>query len=149
LNLLRFPEQIEKINTESIPISKVVEELTRYDASVQATVARTALQDVELGNQIIRKGEHVVFMLGAGNRDPEKFINPDEINFYRKQNNHLSFLTGIHNCLGQNLARLEIKIVLERLLPILSNFQLTTDKIEWQESFSFRGPKHLPVEFIS
>jgi cytochrome P450 len=144
LTLLRFPEQIEKINTESIPTLKVVEELIRYDSSVQGII-RSALADVKMGNQLIREGQQIILMLGAANRDPQYFPNPDKLDFTRQNNNHLAFISGIHTCLGKNLALLEMQILFKKIMPILSNFQLTTDQIDWQESAFFRGPKKIPV----
>ena len=146
LSLLRFPERVNQINEESIPISDVVEELIRYDASVQGII-RITVNDVMIGEQSIPKGKQVLLMLGAGNRDPEYFSNPDQLNFHRANNSHLGFLRGTHNCLGKNLARMEIKIVLEKILPILSEFKLANDHILWQNSPFFRGPQNLPVIF--
>ncbi len=146
LTLLRCPQQIDNINQQSISMTKVVEELIRYDASVQGILRITA-NDVNIAEQTIPKGKQVLLMLGAGNRDPEYFNDPDQLNFDRQSNSHLGFLRGRHNCLGKNLARMEIKIVLEKILPILPQLKLATEDIMWQKSPFFRGPQNLPVIF--
>ena len=121
-----------------------VEETLRFDPPVQRT-ARCALEDVELGGRLVRRGEFVVTLLGAANRDPQVWANPDTFDIHREQTaDHLAFSSGIHYCVGQPLARLEATIALQRLAERMPDLT-RTGPVRRRVSSIVRGPVHMPV----
>jgi cytochrome P450 len=119
--------------------------MLRYDSPVQA-VARVTTEPVEIGATRIAKGELVVALLGAGNRDPAVFHDPDRLDVTRKDLKPLSFGGGIHFCLGAQLARIEAAIVFETLLRRLPDLRLAQPgHAAWRPSFALRGLTALPV----
>jgi P450-derived glycosyltransferase activator len=121
-----------------------VEETLRYDPPVQRT-ARCATVDVELDGRTVRAGEFVVTLLGAANRDPEAFAEPNKFDIHREQTaDHLAFSSGIHYCVGQPLARLEAVIALRRLAERMPDLR-RGGPIKRRVSSVVRGPIHLPV----
>jgi cytochrome P450 len=146
LALLRNPDQLEKLKSDPTLIPSAVEELLRYDGSVQMT-ARTALVDVELGGKVIHKGVQAITVLGAANRDPEQFPDPDRLDITRQDNRHIVFGYGIHHCLGAPLARVEGQVAIATLLRRMPNLRLTGEPLEWRETVTLRGLKALPVAF--
>ena len=120
-----------------------MEEFLRFDSPVQAT-DRIATRDVEIGGKRIRAGQFVVLLLAAGNRDPERFADPDRLDLGRPDNRHLAFGQGAHFCLGAHLARVETRIALERLLQRFPNFEADADDVTWRASLTLRGPASLP-----
>ena len=101
--------------------------------------------DLELGGKSIRAGQLVAQMLGAANRDPAQFFDPDRFDITRQPNRHLAFGYGIHFCVGAPLARLEASIAFNTLLHRFPGLRLGNAKIEWREEIVFRGLKSLPV----
>jgi pimeloyl-[acyl-carrier protein] synthase len=146
LALLRHPEELERLHDAPSLIQSAVEELLRYDGPVQRT-ARITNADVELGEHKIPKGSMVVPVIGAANRDPAHFPDPDRLDVSRPDNRHIAFGFGIHFCLGAPLARLEGQITLGTLLHRLPRLALSTERPEWRESQVLRGLKALPVSF--
>ncbi|MFI9629385.1 cytochrome P450 [Streptomyces sp. NPDC052042] len=115
-------------NPDLIPTA--AEEFLRTMSPVQA-MARTCMRDTEVGGQQIKAGERVVLVFGAGNRDPEVFDRPEEIDLEREDNRHLSFGGGIHRCLGSNLGRLELVVALEEFLNTVGEFSLADPNEPW------------------
>ncbi|MER5221042.1 cytochrome P450 [Streptomyces flaveus] len=115
-------------NPDLIPTA--AEEFLRTMSPVQA-MARTCKRDTEVGGQQIKAGERVVLVFGAGNRDPEVFDDPEEIDIEREDNRHLSFGGGIHRCLGSNLGRREVVIALEEFLRTVGEFSLADPSEPW------------------
>jgi cytochrome P450 len=146
LALLRHPDQMQKLKDDPALITTAVEELLRYDNPVQI-MWRLATEDLEIGDKRINQGQMVNFVVGAANRDPVQFPNPDRLDLSRLENRHAGFGFGIHFCLGAPLARLEGEIAINTVLRRLPNLQLETEALEWQESPTFRGVKALPVAF--
>jgi len=147
LTLLRHPEEMERLRTDSSLIPSAVEELLRYESPSQHT-ARLAPADVELGNRQIRKRQAVIAVMGAGNRDPERFEDPDRLDLARKDNRHLAFGWAAHFCFGAALARLEGQIAFETLLRRLTNLKLDTKApLQWRHNLGLRGLTALPVTF--
>jgi cytochrome P450 len=146
LALLRHPGEMQKLQAEPGLIANAVEELLRYDSPVQRT-ARITTTEVELAGQRFGKGTLVVTALGAANRDPAQFADPDRLDVARKDPRHISFGFGIHFCLGAPLARVEGQLALGTLLRRLPRLQLAESKPEWRESSVLRGLKRLNVTF--
>ncbi|MBC7810249.1 MAG: cytochrome P450 [Burkholderiales bacterium] len=146
LALLRNRDQLEKLRDNPILIGGAVEELLRYDSPVQRSWG-VALDDMEIGGKRIRAGELVLKMLGAANRDPEQFPDPDTLDIERGDNRHIAFGYGFHFCLGAPLARIEGQIAINTLLRRLPNIRLAAPDVEWHPNIAFRGLKSLPVTF--
>jgi cytochrome P450 len=121
-----------------------VEELLRYESPSQHT-ARIARDDVELGGKQIKKGQAVIAVMAAGNRDPERFPDPDRLDFDRPDNRHLAFGWAAHFCFGAPLARLEAEIAFATLLRRLPGLQLTGEPLVWRENLGLRGLRSLPL----
>jgi hypothetical protein len=113
--LLEHPEQMQKLRDDISLLPNAIEEMLRIEPPVQFTV-RTALEDIELSGQKIKKNQLVMAIFSSANRDPDQFDNPDEFDITRKDVGHMGFGYGIHLCLGMSLARLESKIAFQRLL---------------------------------
>src|ERR1051326_5325181 len=148
LALHRHPEQWRKLVAEPALAGNAVEELLRYDSSVQLT-SRKAFEDVTLADgTIVRRGESVMCLLGAANRDPEVFADPEALDISRKNVRPLSFGGGIHHCLGAQLARIESEIAFRRLAQRLPG--LTLDDVEhpgWKATITLRGLTALPARW--
>ena len=145
LALHRNPEQWQRLKDEPALIPGMVEELLRYDSSVQLT-ARVAHEEVELGGATIPKGEYVIALLGAANRDPAQFDDPDRLDVARQNVRPLSFGGGIHHCLGAQLARLEAELVFAALIERLPTLDLPEkDTPAWKRNFTLRGLSKLPA----
>ena len=93
----------------------------------------------------ISAGEQVIVYLGAANRDPAQFPDPDRLDLTRSENRHLAFADGIHHCLGATLSRVEGQIAINTLVQRLPDLKLHTDSLEWRKNISLRGLKALPV----
>jgi cytochrome P450 len=147
LTLLRNPAEMERLKKDSSLIPSAVEELLRYESPSQHT-ARLAPADVEMGGKQIRKRQAVIAVMGAANRDPERFSEPDRLDIGRQDNRHLAFGWAAHFCFGAALARLEGQIAFETLLRRLPNLALnTTTPLEWRHNLGLRGLTALPVVF--
>ena len=146
LALLQHPDQLERLRREPGLIGSAVEELLRFDSPVQRT-ARITNAEVELGGKTIPKGAFVVTAIGAANRDPAHFPDPDRLDIARADNRHIAFGFGIHFCLGAPLARVEGQLALAALLDRMPRLRLTGPERQWRESSTLRGLKALPVVF--
>jgi hypothetical protein len=145
--LFSNPEQLAKIKTNPALIPALVEELLRFDSSVQIT-ARTALEDVEFEGRLIKQGDEVMTLLGAANHDPEQYTHPDKLDVERDRVKSVSFGGGIHTCIGAQLARIEAAVAFERLFARLPNLQLTQlDNPDWKATITLRGLKQLPARW--
>lgn len=107
-------------------LPKAIEELLRHQAPVQA-LARTLSRDVRLGDQVLRSGDRALLIWAAANRDPAVFERPNQLDIDRFPNRHLSFGVGLHRCLGSTLGRMMLRAMLERLLAIVPDYQLSND----------------------
>jgi cytochrome P450 len=146
LALLRNPAEWERLLRDPSLVPTAVEELLRYESPVQFT-SRIIKGDLELGDKRLRAGHTAMMMLGAANRDPEHFTDPDKLDVGREDNKHLAFGLGAHFCLGAQLARLEGRLVFETLLRRMPELRLDTAKVEYRNHFNLRGPESLPVAF--
>lgn len=146
LALLRNPDQLQKLRENPDLIFSAIEEMMRYDNPVQIAY-RSAAEDVEIGGKWIRKGDLVNSILAAGNRDPERFSDPDRFDITRNEGRHLGFGLGIHFCIGAPLVRLEAQIAFSTILRRFPEIRLATNSWDWQEHPIFRGVKSLPLLF--
>jgi pimeloyl-[acyl-carrier protein] synthase len=146
LALLRNTDQLERLRSDLSLIPSAVEELLRYESPSQHT-ARIAPQDTELGGKQIRKGQAVIAVMGAGNRDPERFPDPDRLDVARTDNRHLAFGWASHFCFGAPLARIEGQIALEAIVRRLPDLALEPGPLVWRDNLGLRGLISLPVTF--
>ena len=139
LALLRHPDQLQRLREDPGLIPAAVEELLRFDSPVQADFRRV-LADCEVNGSPVRQRDNIVLLLGAANRDPDVFENPDRLDVGCREGSHLSFGSGIHHCLGAPLARLQGRIVLETLLDRFSSIHLLTERPRFRRGLVVRGP---------
>jgi cytochrome P450 len=146
LTLLRHPEEMERLRRDPALVPAAIEELLRYESPSQHT-ARLAPDDVELGGKLIKRGQAVIAVMGAANRDPERFPDPERVDLARVDNRHLAFGWAAHFCFGAPLARIEGQIAFSALLRRLPNLRLTPGPITWRSNLGLRGLTALPVTF--
>jgi len=144
LGLLRQRDQWERLSDEPGLVRSAVEEALRYDSPVQMT-ARNATCDLELNGMHFTQSQQVITMLGAANRDPAAFDEPDRIDIDRTENRHVAFGGGIHLCLGAPLARLEAQVAFGALARRCPKLELATDAPARKETVTLRGLESLPV----
>jgi cytochrome P450 len=149
LALHRNPDQLKLLREDPSLTAGAVEELLRYDSSVQVT-GRTTLEDVdEIGGTALAKGQSVICLLGSANRDPAVYADPDRLDITRADVRPLSFGGGIHYCLGAQLARIEGEIAIATLLRRLPGLQLDDpEHPDWRQTFVLRGLNTLPVRLV-
>ena len=123
LTLSRHPEQLARLRAERTLVPSAVEECLRYITPARTLAQRVAIADIELPSGVIGQGERLTVWVGAANRDPAMFANPNVFDIERSPNPHLSFSTGLHFCLGTNLARLEGRVALDALLDIAHDIE--------------------------
>ena len=146
LSLLRNPDQLRRLKNDLTLIPSAVEELLRYESPSQHT-ARICPEDTELGGKQIRKGQAVIAVMAAGNRDPERFHEPDRLELGRTDNRHLAFGWASHFCFGAALARIEGQLVFQAIASRTNNLTLEPGPIVWRENLGLRGLTSLPVTF--
>ncbi|MEX2245554.1 MAG: cytochrome P450 [Dehalococcoidia bacterium] len=146
LALLRHPEQLELLRRDPSLIDGAVEEFLRYDSPVQAT-ARFSAEGFQIDGHHAAPWQQVFLLLGAGNRDPAQFADPERLDVTRKDVKVLSFGHGIHYCLGAPLARIEGPIALRATIERFPNMRLATGRPEWNKNLILRGLKSLPITF--
>jgi len=148
LTLLRNPEQLGELGADPAILETAVEELLRFESPSQHT-ARLAPDDVVLGGKPIRKRDAVMAVMAAGNRDPERFPDPDRLDLRRADNRHLAFGWAAHFCFGAPLARMEGQIAFATLLRRLPGLKLDQRSPVWRENLGLRGLKFLHVSFAT
>jgi cytochrome P450 len=148
LTLLRNPEVAEDLRSDLSLIPSAVEELLRYESPSQHT-ARLAPEDLQIGGRQIGKRQAVIAVMGAANRDPARFPDPDRLDIRRKDNRHVAFGFGAHFCFGAPLARIEGQIAFTTILQRLQNLRLKSGPITWRENLGLRGLTALPVSFAA
>jgi cytochrome P450 len=148
IQLLAHPGELARLRADPGLVPMAVNEVLRFDSSVQSTVRR-ATRPTEIGSEKIAQGDAVLTWLGSANRDESVFENADRFDITRDPNHHLSFGFGVHYCMGSHLARLEARVALDELLKRTRSFERTDDApIERTPSFILRGPERLQVELI-
>jgi hypothetical protein len=146
LSLLRHPDQMERLRAEPSLLPTAIAELLRFESPVPFTGGK-AREDFEHRGQRIRRGDYLFLILGAANRDPAQFPEPDRLDLGRADNRHLAFGHGVHFCLGAPLASLEAEIAFGTLLRRLPKLRSTGEPPRYQLVMGFRGPERLPVAF--
>jgi cytochrome P450 len=147
LALLRHPREMQHVLDDPRLVGNAVEELLRFDSPLHRT-ARTAEDDVRIGGQLVQRGQRMMLLLGAANRDPRRFVDPDRLDIGRADaSHHVSFGAGMHYCVGAPLARLEAQIAIGTLLRRLPELRLLHERPSWRHTFLLRGLTSLPVTF--
>ena len=136
--LLRFRDQRRRLREEPSLAPTAIEELLRFDSPVQFT-SRVLKEDMTVGGKPMKAGQLALVLLGAANRDPAQFTDPDRLDVGRADNKHVAFGLGPHFCLGAPLARLEGRIVLQTLLRRLPGLRLDGPEPEYRDNFNLRG----------
>jgi cytochrome P450 len=144
LSLLRNPGELRRLQSDLSLLPSAIEEMLRYEAPSQHTT-RIPQQNVRLGDKDISSGQSVIAVMGAANRDPERFPDPDRFDITRKDNKHLAFGAGPHYCFGAPLGRMEASIAFSILLERISDFSLASDRLTWRDNVGLRGLNELPL----
>jgi cytochrome P450 len=142
--LLKYPAETAELREDPEIIRSAVEELLRFESPVQFT-ARVLKEEIELCGQRIPKRSTILCMLGAANRDPKQFKEPNKINLRRTNNQHLAFSAGPHFCIGSQLARLEGQVALLNLVQRFPKMKLAGPRPDWASTFGLRGLTSLSV----
>lgn len=142
--LLSTPGAAKLLRNNGELIDGAVLEMLRYDAPVQL-VGRHALQNTEVDGHQIAAGDQVLVLIGAANRDPRAFVDPDRFHVLRDEGMSLSFAAGIHYCVGAPLIQLEMRLLLEALFAKYEHLELGTDEITYRPGLVLRGVQHLHV----
>ncbi len=146
LTLLRNPDQLARLKSDSTLLPSAIEELLRFEPPVLQT-ARLAPADSELGGKIIAKRQAVIAVMAAANRDPERFHDPNRLDLGRQDNRHLAFGWAAHFCFGAALARIEGQIAFETILRRLPGLALDPGPLTWRNNQGLRGLEALPLTF--
>jgi unspecific monooxygenase len=144
LALMRNPAELQRLRGEPTLIKSAIEEMLRFDPPVQLT-GRLVLDDIAISDRTLSAGLFVVLLIGAANRDPAMFTNPNDFMVNRPDVRHLSFGLGHHFCLGAPLARLEAQAALGQLVQRFPDLALATDSLQYRENLVLRGLESLPV----
>ncbi|MEU4444586.1 cytochrome P450 [Actinosynnema sp. NPDC050801] len=149
LLLLRNPDQLAALRADPSLVDNAVEEMMRYVTIVQFGTLRTAIEDVEIGGVVVRAGESVSISVAAANRDPARFDRPDEFDVTRSAAGHIGFGHGVHQCLGQQLARIEMRVGFSALFREFPDLRLAVpaEDVRMRDDMAIYGVHELPVEF--
>ena len=142
--LHKFPDQLAKLKADPTLVDSAAEEFLRSDAPTQRGI-RTAREDFEIGGVRIRKGQILHIMIGAANRDPDQFSDPDRLDISRNPNRHVTLGHGVHYCLGAALARLELRVAVASFLDRFPNYRPASDQIVFMDRTASRRPTSVPV----
>ena len=149
LYLSEHPSLRQRLIDDPASIPKAIDEFLRFEAPVHA-FSRNVMVDTEIGGHKIQAGEKVYMLWASANRDPDQFIRPDEVDFDRQANRHLTFGIGAHRCLGAQLARMELQIMLEEILRRIPDFKIDTRQVRHPTSVTIIwGRTALPTTFTA
>jgi pimeloyl-[acyl-carrier protein] synthase len=145
--LLRHRESLAALTAEPSLLSPAIEECLRYESPIQRTFRRV-VANTDVDGQHLRRGQIVIQLLGAANRDPSRFPDPDRFDIQREPNRHIAFGSGVHYCIGAALARMEASIAIGAVLDRCPELSLASENVAWQrEKALFRCVESLPVRF--
>jgi len=142
--LVRNPNEAARLRSDRDLTRPAVEELIRYDTPVQYVI-RTAVDDIEVGDVVIRNGEQAILLLGAANRDPLRFSDPDALRLDRTDTSQISFGHGIHSCLGAALARIEGQTAIRATFERFPELACSAPPV-WRPTTAVRSPLRVPLE---
>ncbi len=142
--LAQYPEELAKLRARPDLINLAAEEFLRFEAPTQRGI-RTAREDFTVDGHRIRTGQILHIMIGAANRDPAQFRNPDRLDITRDPNRHVSLGHGVHYCLGAALARMELRLAVAGFLQCFPNYRLATDQIVFMDRVASRRPTSVRV----
>ncbi|MGW0586232.1 cytochrome P450 [Streptosporangium sp. NPDC002607] len=147
--LLQHPDQLAALRADPSLIDNTVEELLRYLSIIHIGPIRAALEDVEVGGELIRAGEVVTLSIQAANRDPSRFTDPDRLDITHPASGHLTFGHGLHQCLGQQLARVEMRTAFPMLFDRFPDLRLAVpaQEVRMRDTMSIYGVRELPVRW--
>lgn len=145
--LLLHPEQMARLRKNPGLLDSAINEMLRFESPLQRSTYRVTTEAFRIGGFELEKDQQVSAIIGAANRDPDQFPNPDVFNIARTPNRHVSFGLGIHKCLGERLARLEARIAFSSLLEKFSHIELADTEADWQQKTLFRGLNSLHIFF--
>jgi cytochrome P450 len=147
MTLIEEPEQLDLLRADPSITPTAVEELLRYFTIAEFVTSRVAMEDVEIGGVLVRAGEGVITLGNMANRDPDAFENANRLDFERGARHHVAFGFGAHQCLGQNLARLELQIVFDTLFRRVPGLRLaaSVDDLPFKDDAAVYGLYELPV----
>lgn len=146
LALLQHPEQWQSLQQTPSLLPSALKELLRFDSPVQYS-GRRLKTEVEMHGQRLKKGDLVIALIGAANRDPKKFEHPDRLDIRRNEGSHLSFGYGPHVCIGATLTYLEAEIAVGSLMRHLPGLRLASDTCSWGKNAVYRSLNELPLHF--
>src|SRR5438105_7224175 len=147
LSLIKNPDETQRLRDDLSLVPSAVEELLRYESPSQQT-ARICPRDTKLGGKLIRKGQAVIAVMAAGNRDPERFRDPDRLDITRVDNRHLAFGWASHFCFGAALARIEGQLTFEAIASRIANLAFQPNQpLVWRDNLGLRGLTALHVSF--
>lgn len=144
--LLSHPGQWQMLRQDSTLIPGAVEEILRFESPEQRSSFRVLLEPVDIGGRLFAPGEQIGVIIGSANRDEAEFDRPEVFDIRRTPNNHLAFGTGLHNCLGKTMARVEAAVALARLLDYFPRLRLGVAEPGWRVNSFFRGLRTLPAQ---
>jgi cytochrome P450 len=143
--LLQHPEQWRLLHEQPELTEQAIEELLRY-AGLTRLIAREATEDLDINGSLIRKGQRIILRIVAGNRDPQRFADPDSVDVMRPAAGHLALGAGAHSCVGASLIRMSLVAVTAPLLRRFG-FAFLADPVEWQGGAIFQSPQTLWIDF--
>jgi vitamin D 1,25-hydroxylase len=149
ITLLEHPEQLARVRADPEVVPSAVEELLRYLSVFDAAPQRIAAEDIEIGGVLIKAGDGIVIGSSLANRDPEAFEVPDRFDVTRAANHHIAFGYGVHQCLGQNLARMELQLAIPALFERIPALRLAVpvEELLLRPAVAIQGVDSLPVEW--
>ncbi len=147
ITLLEHPDQLADLRARPETITTAVEELLRYLSIVDIGPFRVATEDIEIAGTVIKAGEGVIVASSVANRDPEAFPDPDRFDISRPARHHVAFGYGVHQCLGQNLARMELELALTALFDRIPTLRLAVpvEELVLRPATTIQGVNELPV----
>jgi cytochrome P450 len=146
-SLLENPAQLQLLREQAELLDSAIEEMLRFESPLQRSTFRVVREPIEIGGRELEPGTQVAALFGAANRDETQFVDAERFDIRRTPNKHLAFGVGVHRCLGERLARLEARLVFERLLQRTSAMELQVATPRYRRTTMFRSLEALPVAF--
>lgn len=144
LTLLRHPDQFAALRDNPQSIGTAIEELLRYETPIQVSI-RGVPEEIEFADRRVGPNQLLVMLLGAANRDPHQFADPDRLDLMRRPNPHVSFGVGAHGCIGGWMARFGLTLALAAILDRQTDLRLMPGKLQWNLPAMRRTVRTLPV----